>query len=129
MTIRQVARGRPVRLGSSRLGWCHRHTTVLIHLNDVPAAIAAAETTPNRPAAPLDDNRVRVGVRLDPKALPDLCLEEGSERPLALSERIDVAGHWSSVILPSTPSRKRRGFGLRGSAPFATVGHWYLTKI
>jgi len=49
---------------------------------------------------------VGVCMGLDREALSDLRLEESSERPLALSERIDVAGHEAGVF-PLRLSRKR----------------------
>jgi hypothetical protein len=82
------------RLGSAGLGGAHRHAAVLIDFNDVTSASAAAAESAPESLAALGDDRVGVGVSLNPEALPNLLLEEGIERVRAVSERIDFSGHW-----------------------------------
>ena len=60
----------------------------------VAAGAMLAKAAPERFAvATHDDDRVRVGVRFNPEALPDLRLEKRIQCVLPLSERIDCSSH------------------------------------
>ena len=67
---------------------------MLIDFNDVASASAAAAESAPESLAALGDDRVGVGVSLNQKALSNPLLEEGIERVLPVSERIDFSGQW-----------------------------------
>jgi hypothetical protein len=78
-------------LAAARLRGAHCYRTVLVDLNHVPSQAAAAMDSPPEGLSGLRDDRVGFSTSLNRETLDCLPLQEGVERVLSSSERVDFS--------------------------------------
>jgi hypothetical protein len=74
---------------ASRLSRTHRHRSIFVYFNHVPAGVCAAREA-SEPLWASRDDRVRVGAHLDDVTLSDLFVEERVETVPARTQWIDL---------------------------------------